>query len=207
MAGWGACGRAGVSLPSPPFCLQGDPGKQGDPGRDVSTSGGGGFGLCSCWGRCPVPRSLVRGSAAGPSPVPSRMPPTRSLLPEPAEGHRCPAALCSPHLLSLQGLPGLRGEQGPPGTVGPLGPPGVPVSTSHPVPWGHVLPSAVGPSCVHLWGLIPCPAPASLHPGTWGPLAAGAGGSTRGALSLLLLLLPRRANPVTMANLASTAKT
>lgn len=48
-SGWGALGKMGMSLFSAPPCLQGDPGKQGDPGRDVSTSGEGGFRLCSCW--------------------------------------------------------------------------------------------------------------------------------------------------------------
>lgn len=48
-SGGGTFGKMGISLSSPPPCLQGDPGKPGDPGRDVSTSGEGGFRLCSYW--------------------------------------------------------------------------------------------------------------------------------------------------------------
>lgn len=168
--GWGcsrggAFGRMGMSLSSPSPCLQGDPGKPGDPGRDVSTSGEGGFRFCSCWGHqtCKGPMSCPMFLGPGQC---SRTPlssagchcQSHSRLPGLAVADGCPAALCSHLLLSLQGLPGLRGEQGAPGPVGPLGPPGIPVSTSHPGDTSCPMPS-VDPSWIHQAGLALCPAP------------------------------------------------
>lgn len=109
----GAVAGGAVSLPSPPPCLQGDPGKQGDPGRDVSTSAGGRFGLCSCWGHhaCKGPMSLVWGTVPFPQKSVTVSFPQKSvtvlvMLPELAGGGGCPVALCSPFSFPRRVCPG-----------------------------------------------------------------------------------------------------
>lgn len=176
--GWGcsqggAFGRMGMSLSSPPPCLQGDPGKPGDPGRDVSTSGEGSFRFCSCWGHqtCKGLMSCPMFLGPGQCTVPSRVP-----LPVTLPAPRAGCGRWVPCCLALPTSPFPTGAARAAWGAGSTWPRGSPGTTRHPckyqLPWGHILSHALCGSQLDPSGRA-CPVPSSPLRLQWGPGTPG----------------------------------